>query len=108
MLPESIEIGPISYKIEHNRDAVTRWRAAEGDPYLAGTIRYRESIIAIDPDLPLGQKRLALLHEVVHGVLQMLGINAVNNEDVVTPVASLLLDTLRRNPALVAFLTEEA
>jgi hypothetical protein len=34
-------------------------------------------------------------------------MHVINNEDVVTPVANSLLDTLRRNPDLAAYVLSE-
>jgi len=101
-----IEIGPVQYKIEHNAEAINTLRVDMDDASIRAHIHYSSSTITVDPALSASQKRLSLLHEILHGTLSGLGLHGINNEDVVTPTASSLLDTLRRNPKMVAFLME--
>lgn len=55
-------------------------------------------------------QRDSLLHEVIHAELAIAGYTGKkkdDNEPMVNALATLLLDTLRRNPSLVTYLTEE-
>lgn len=53
-------------------------------------------------------QQVTLLHEALHAVWSTTGLRQLDNdleEQVVVGLAPLLLDTLKRNPDLVAFLT---
>ncbi|MCK9601020.1 MAG: hypothetical protein M0R06_18400 [Sphaerochaeta sp.] len=106
-VPESVQIGPVSYRVEHSAEAINALRVAENDAAMRAEIRYSAAVITIDPKLAISQKRLSLVHEILHGILCGLGMHVINNEDVVTPVANSLLDTLRRNPDLAAYVLSE-
>jgi hypothetical protein len=106
-IPKSVQVGPVRYRVEHSVEAINALRVAENDAAMRAEIRYSTAVITIDPKLEISQKRLSLTHEVLHGTLCGLGLHVINNEDVVTPIAHSLLDTLRRNPELVAYLMSE-
>lgn len=61
------------------------------------------------PTSPPAAVAETLLHEILHCVTESAGINAelgeAEEEKLVRRVAPLLLDVLRRNPDLVAYLT---
>ncbi len=67
-----------------------------------------ELLIALDARLPASRQRETLLHEVLHaawGSTSLRSTGAHEHEEVVVDaLAPVLLDALRRNPALVAFL----
>jgi hypothetical protein len=104
---KTIEIGPTTYKVEHTKEAITEERIGQNDANVQATITYSKSKNVVSPDLEESQKRLALWHEITHGILCDLGLTMINNEDVVTPLASKTLEVLRRNPELVAYLVGE-
>jgi hypothetical protein len=53
---------------------------------------------------PRARVAVTLLHEVVHAIFKIAGLPNEKEEDTVTRLSPLLLDTLRRNPDLVAYL----
>lgn len=66
------------------------------------------SVLASDESSEYNQ-RDSLLHEVIHAELAIAGYNKKkdDHEQMVNALATLLLDTLRRNPSLVSYLTED-
>jgi hypothetical protein len=77
---------------------------------LAGRIHYRKGEIAIYPAMPVSRERETLLHEVLHGIIQAVGSkyaleeNGDECEAIIKAISPTLLDTLRRNPDLTAYL----
>jgi hypothetical protein len=106
-LPATVEIGPFTYDVTTDPaeiDTITT------DAVLAA-IDPASLLIGIEPTQDLGQMRDSLLHEVLHGITFVNGldmeIDAAQLEEIVNRVSPLLLDTIRRNTALVAFLLAE-
>lgn len=101
--PATIDVGPHTYRVVVDHD-----RLMEGDR--AGGCSRDRLTIAIDPTLPHTQTADTLLHEVIHACLGsvQISIDAAEQERVEELVAlalgTNLLDVLRANPDLVAFL----
>lgn len=78
----------------------------KGDIAMVGTCKIARQQILVADDLAPDQERDTILHEVLHGLLGMLNVIPKNKaeERVVMTLAPILLDTLRRNPALVTYL----
>jgi hypothetical protein len=109
--PLHVDIGPHRYAVCWDEAAIDRLRVERDEAKLAGLIHYAGLKITVDPRQGKTHQRRALLHEVVHGILDVTGWNSVGPEkpdadDFIVRIDSMLLDTLRRNPALVAWLTE--
>lgn len=67
-----------------------------------GEIDYLEQSIKIERDLPVELKKEVLLHEVLHGILEKLGFDDINNdEQKVQSIASTLYLVLKDNTNLV-------
>ena len=97
--PSSIVIGPYTYQVEFERShngAANSW----------GHIRYEESVIRVDDTLKDDRRRVCLMHEALHGVFEVTGNNPDNEEALVTAFAPVMVDMMRRNPALVAYLMD--
>lgn len=105
MIPESIQVGPYPYTVK----IVERLRSDSGEK-LAGHARHGQGIIEIDSEQSAICMRETLLHEVLHGVCSTVGLwdekQTYTEESFIRCVTAMLLDTLRRNPALVEYLTE--
>ena len=68
----------------------------------------RNLLVKIRSDQAAGQQRDTLLHEILHAVVTVVGQECHEGiEDVVAALSPTLLDTLRRNPDLVKYLTGE-
>lgn len=93
-----------------DRAEINQARVTAQSRYRIGECDIHELVIKLDPDLPPDQLAVTLLHEVLHGIWYV-GANLagkVTQEDAIDALTPTLLDTLRRNPALVsAILTEE-
>lgn len=95
MLPESIIILGIPYKIE---------RAAyiSKDEYLLGQIDFIGQKILIDEALSEEKANTVLLHEMIHGIFESLGMGEENqNEPMVQSLATAIYVCLKNNPKFV-------
>lgn len=103
-LPRTIEIGPLVFEVtndaaEHNQKSV------EFGESTWGRILYAKGKILLNPDQNEAHNRYALFHEVMHGCWHVGVRSHKNDEKAIRALAGPLLDVLRRNPDLVAYLT---
>lgn len=104
--PETIIIGPLTFRVlntieDHNQGVVEDLH----DTY--GRIRYSKGLIILDPNQTDAHKRITLLHEIMHGCWHLGDRSHKNDEKAIRSLVAPLLDVLRRNPALVAYLLAE-
>lgn len=107
-LPNAIQIGPLRYRVTADAGEYAK-QVATGMTHFYGHIGLGTGIITLDPDQTDDHTRWALLHEVLHGcwhVTEPEG-QTFTEEQAIRVLTGALLDTLRRNPDLVAFLTAE-
>lgn len=107
-LPERITIGALTYTVAS--DAATYAQAVvDHDEQVYGRVNHDKGRIILDPMQHEQHRRMALLHEVLHGCWHMTDpLDPHDAEEfAVRTLTGPLLDTLRRNPALVAYLLEE-
>lgn len=105
-LPKVVIIGPLTFRVtdeqvDHNQGVVEDLL----DTY--GRIRYSQGLIILDPKQNDAHKRIALLHEVMHGCWHLGDRSHKNDEKAIRSLCAPLLDVLRRNPDLVAYLLTE-
>lgn len=110
--PGTVQVGPHVYTI-----VVDRKRAIDAS-VTYGFTHPDWSEIILGPDQCLSQQRDTVLHELLHALLALVGVNKGGDrallpeeddeERLVTALSPLLLDTLRRNPDLTAFLLDGA
>lgn len=85
--------------------------SVDDDNELDGDCDKRRGVITIRPGLSHDAEAEVLLHEVLHAVTGSVGLDetlgADTDEKVVRAITPTLLDTLRRNPALRAYLFGE-
>ena len=107
-IPDSIQIGPYRFRVEATQSAIDRQRVESGRQNRVGQLDIRHALIHVDPTLQPDVLADTLLHEVLHGVWAAVGLpeEKLEAEQVVGALTPLLLDTLRRNPALVDYLLE--
>ncbi len=107
-LPNAIQIGPIRYRVTSDKADYYK-AAADGLTHFWGHIGISQAVITLDPDQSDDHTRWALLHEVLHGCWHTTEPDGqqFTEEQAIRTLAGPLLDTLRRNPDLVAFLTSE-
>lgn len=106
-MPERIQVGPFAFTVTWAALDVAKMRHDRADGRLAQTDTSNLKI-TIDADLPPGQVRDSVLHEALHAIVYTAGgwSKNLSEEDAISRFGSLLLDTLRRNPQLVAFLID--
>lgn len=116
-LPDFVEVGPYAIPIVNDAGEIKRERREYSDPGIQGIFRQTPHQIILDPDTDLCRQRAILLHEVRHAVWYYLGMDmepenndsnpVYTQEEVIRRETPALLDTLRRNPALTAFLMDD-
>lgn len=106
--PTKLKVGPFTYLVTSSQAAIDAACRTEGAD-LFGHTDFATLRIAIAPDTHPARQQETLLHEVLHTLTRQAGIvnelSATDEERLVTRLAPILLDTLRRNPTLVAYLT---
>lgn len=106
-LPAKVKVGPFTYKVTSDRHDMNQ-RCRDESTDLLGHCDRRMGVISVEPQQSLEQKRDTLLHEVLHAITDMTGIEAeMSNEleeQIVRRLSPVLLEVLRKNPKLVAFL----
>lgn len=110
-IPSRVQIGPSRFMVDASVEAIRRERAEEGDANSGAYLHYNKQTIVVDPTMAPDAVARSLLHEVLHGLFHLAGRaddtrqGTLGTEQLVTVLAPLLLDLLRRNPVLVAYLT---
>ncbi len=107
-LPERVTIGPIVYNVA-NDIATYAQSVVDTNEQVYGRVNYGDVQIILDPKQHDQHKRVALLHEIIHAcwhVTDPLDPNCCE-EMAVRAITGPLLDTLRRNPDLIAYLLAE-
>lgn len=106
-LPETIEVGPNVYDVRPDELERLRLEHAE-QKSLAGHTDHNHLYILIDATIAPAQVRDTVLHETLHTLAFLSGLGfewgTQREEEIVRRLSPLLLDVLRRNPALVAYL----
>ncbi len=102
---DSVRIGLLDYAVEE----VTDIRRKQDDAYLFGFISHEEQSIDIRDSLQPTLKAIALLHEIIHGVLFHTGhfLDGTDEERVCVALSHGLVQIMRDNPALVTYLCED-
>lgn len=88
-MPSTIVIGPHHYRV----DLVHKPRDSGGD--LWGSIDLSEQVLRLDDDLSAENLPVVLLHEILHGVSYMVGLEM--DERTVGTLSRVLVDVGRRN-----------
>jgi hypothetical protein len=105
-LPTQIAIGPLVYAVTDDR-AEHNSISAESGESTWGRILYAKGQIILNPEQNDAHKRYALLHEALHGCWHVGTRSHEDDEAAIRALACPLLDMLRRNPDLVAYLLAE-
>jgi hypothetical protein len=108
--PESVIIGPYRYAITVDHEAMERLRnRGESGGGNAGTADYHQLQITIDGDMAAEMIADTLLHEIMHCCYRVsgLGRGKITEEEAIEHMTPVLLDTLRRNPAVTRYLLED-
>jgi len=106
--PKWITFGPIKVRVKDD-DATLRKRERSHGEALMGVFVADECEIALCPTLQDQQRRSVLLHECLHALVDQTALDGdllagEAQEQLVSRLTPALLDMLRRNPELVAYL----
>lgn len=109
-LPSHVQVGPWKLTVVCDAAELAKAQAAARDDRI-GSYDSKGQRLIIDPDLGPDQTAGTLLHEVLHAAFSTAGLDGddlKNSEDVeeavVRALEPILLDCIRRNPGLVAYL----
>ncbi len=106
--PDHVIVGPLNYALEVDENAINA-ASHEEKAGLLGCANHVRLQIIIRPGMAPDVEAEIVLHEVLHAINDVTGLkmrlDADDEEDAVNSTAPLLLDVLRRNPELVAYLT---
>lgn len=106
-IPDTVEVGPLVYALITDELELRR-REAGAEP-LRGECSTDRLRIVLDVELPIARIRQVVLHELLHAVYESTGLGAElgdkAEEAQIARLTNPLLDLLRRNPTLVAYLT---
>lgn len=100
-LPAAVVIGP--YRVTITPD-MGQASALDCD----ACISLGQQQMIVRPGYGYDYTAVSVFHEVLHGVFKIVGLQDLHEveERIVDSLSAALLDTLRRNPALVAFLMD--
>lgn len=109
-LPRTIRVGALRYRVISNRDAMNAVCREQSSDLLGSTDAVK-LIITLEPTQAPDQLADTLLHEVLHTLTDVSGLQsewgAEKDESVVRRLTPHLLALLRQNPTLVTYLTTE-
>lgn len=108
--PDTIQVGAYRYRVQIDQAAVDA-ASREARAGLCGAADHAAQVISLSPKLGPDARAEVLLHECIHCLFEQGSLERGLKGDVERVVEVLgyaLLDLLRRNPALVAYLTGPA
>ena len=104
-----VQVGPMVYRVSTDEERHRQYCDDLGR-YYYGWADHQHLTINLDPHLPPGQMQDTLLHEVEHCLWSVSGLRGrmkLTEEDIIRHLTSLRLDTLQRNPMVVAYLMQK-
>ena len=97
--PASVVVGPYRYRIVVDDARIP--------PDLYGQCDKGKHVVALHPDQSAVRLRSTLMHELLHALCDLTGVDDDKAEErIVTVLAPALLALLRENPRLLEWLTE--
>lgn len=97
-LPKTVKVGLHTYTVSEAENIERK----EDGAYLFGHISHEEQTIDIRMALQPDMKKVALLHEIIHGVLFQTGhfLDGTDEERICVALSHALVQILRDNPEL--------
>lgn len=102
---EHLRIGVITYRIQEVLKLNGINAEGTGMDWLNGRVRCEKALIEVESELPDDVKRVALLHEAMHAILEQAGIE--HSEQVIIALSYGVLALLNDNPSLRSYLSAE-
>jgi hypothetical protein len=106
-IPKLVQVGAFTFEVRCKQGHMNRKRLDADQASRIGNADYWRQTLDIAPDVADDQKRVTLLHEVIHACYMAGGRSnsaELGEEAVIEFLAPMLLDTLRRNPDVAAYL----
>lgn len=107
--PTTVTVGPHEYRV--GRDDHSTQVCSAGDSTCVGHTSHADLAIDLRTGLAPSFERETLLHETIHAAWYVAGLQASDvaphEEHVVSTLAPALLQVLRDNPGLLAYLTAD-
>lgn len=103
MMPRKLKVGPVIYTVYFTgRDSVLYHRhLKEHETHFYGITDNLNQSIIIDGSMEPSQIFATLIHEAVHAMINVFGIEKMDEEQVVTHFSSVLADFLLNNPWII-------
>ncbi|MHB9144712.1 MAG: hypothetical protein ACYC5Y_05175 [Symbiobacteriia bacterium] len=94
--PMLVHIGPFTYPVK----VIPELKSASNGGALWGEIVYSKHEIRVRDDGPAERRKVAVLHEIIHGCLDLTGHGDAVEEKVVEALGAALYDSLTRSGLL--------
>ena len=107
-MPTVVQVGPYRFTVKIDRAEIDKARVAAEDWCRIGVCRRWDLDLVITPETAPDVQAETLVHEVLHAIWMVVRgpTKGLTEETFIGHLAPTLLDTLRRNPALVAYLID--
>ena len=107
--PTEVWIGPHRFEIIYDERELGLHTMDDGQQPAWGLLSFKSGAIYLDPRRPESGTRASLMHEIVHGVWQTVGLpngnlDGYNEEIVVNALSEILSMVLRQNPTLLDYM----
>ena len=97
VMPDSVLVGPYTYEVRVGQ-TFREW----------GMVNHTEQKIMIDESMSAERQRVTLMHELLHCCTELAHITDEDTEEaIVSALAPVIVQAMRLNPDLVAYLTED-
>lgn len=108
-LPKRVKVGPHRYRVSTDPVELAS-TSVEENAHLIGHCCEQRQRILVSPDQTRGAQTDVLLHEALHAVFFQTGLAGELGEDrtesAIVRLTPALLDLIRRNPTMLAFLLD--
>ena len=109
-IPQRVFVGPHCYRLLVDANAIAKASVQEGAPIL-GYCEKAETRIVIESNLVESLEREVVVHELLHAMCSLAGLDDELGEDVeervVTRLAPIIVDVLERNENLCGYLSSK-
>lgn len=110
--PDHVTIGPFRYEVIYDEKQLGLESMDDATEPAWGHISFKAETIVLDPRRTEAGLRTSLIHEILHGVFDVVGVHHnlddYNLESLIQTLDNMLTDTLRENPQLLLYLLEDA
>lgn len=104
---KSAKFGPIEIPVNiSDKEAFNEYAISIGEPVYGAFDAING--IQVNPDLPPSKKKVILMHEILHAILDSLSVVLTDEleEQLVTDMAVLIVSLIQENPKLIGFICD--